>query len=77
MTARAETGYSDPYLAGVGLGLVLLAAYVVVGHGVGASGGFATIVATGIAATVGTARASSSSAGGSRPATPTSARSIC
>jgi hypothetical protein len=62
MTARGETEYGDPYLAGVGLGLVLLAAYVVVGHGVGASGGLATIAATGTAATIGTARASSSPA---------------
>jgi hypothetical protein len=54
--------YSDPYLAGVGLGLVLLTAYVVVGHGIGASGAFSTIVATGTAATVGTATASSSAA---------------
>jgi hypothetical protein len=62
MTRRAAARYSDPYLAGVGLGLVLLTAYVVVGHGVGASGGFATVVATGTAATVGMARASSSPA---------------
>jgi hypothetical protein len=58
-TARA---YSDPYLAGVGLGLVLLAAYVIVGHGVGASGGFATMVATGTATVFGTAEAASSPA---------------
>jgi hypothetical protein len=54
------TRYSDPYLAGVGLGLVLLTAYVVVGHGIGASGGFATMVATGTATAVGTARATAS-----------------
>jgi uncharacterized membrane protein YedE/YeeE len=54
--------YSDPYLAGVGLGLVLLAAYVVVGHGIGASGGFSTVVATGTAAAVGSARAAGSPA---------------
>ena len=54
------TRYSDPYLAGVGLGLVLLAAYIVVGHGLGASGGFASIVAAGTAAAVGVARASAS-----------------
>jgi hypothetical protein len=59
---RAAARYSDPYLAGVGLGLVLLAAYIVVGHGLGASGGFATIVATGTAVTIGSARASSSPA---------------
>jgi uncharacterized membrane protein YedE/YeeE len=32
--------YSNPYLAGVGLGLVLLAAFVVMGRGLGASGAF-------------------------------------
>jgi hypothetical protein len=37
--------YSDPYLAGVGLGLVLLAAFVVTGHGLGASGAFAAVAA--------------------------------
>ena len=32
--------YADPYLAGVGLGLVLLASFVMVGRGLGASGAF-------------------------------------
>jgi hypothetical protein len=50
--------YTDPYLAGVGIGLVLLAAYVLVGRGLGASGAFASVVATGTAAVHGTARAS-------------------
>ena len=54
--------YSDPYLAGVGLGLVLLAAYVLVGRGLGASGGFASVVAAGTAAVEGTTRASASPA---------------
>lgn len=48
------TRYSDPYLSGVGLGLVLLAAYVVVGHGLGASGGFASVAAAGTALVAGT-----------------------
>jgi uncharacterized membrane protein YedE/YeeE len=52
------TAYDDPYLAGVGLGAVLLGAYVVVGHGLGASGAFASVVAAGTAAAIGTARAS-------------------
>jgi hypothetical protein len=52
------TAYDDPYLAGVGLGAVLLGAYVVVGHGLGASGAFASVVAAGTAAAVGAARAS-------------------
>jgi uncharacterized membrane protein YedE/YeeE len=62
VTTRPEIRYSDPYLAGVGLGLVLLSAYVLVGHGIGASGGFATIVASGTAMVVGTTRASASPA---------------
>lgn len=42
----APRPYADPYLAGVGLGLVLLAAFVLVGRGLGASGAFATAAAT-------------------------------
>ncbi|MEO8277510.1 MAG: YeeE/YedE thiosulfate transporter family protein [Thermoanaerobaculia bacterium] len=42
--------YSDPYLAGVGLGLVLLVAIVATGHGLGASGAFATTAAGIVAA---------------------------
>jgi hypothetical protein len=42
--------YSDPYIAGVGLGLVLLAAFAVTGHGLGASGAFATTAAGTMAA---------------------------
>jgi uncharacterized membrane protein YedE/YeeE len=37
--------YSDPYLAGTGLGLVLLASFVVAGRGLGASGAFTTVAA--------------------------------
>ncbi|NIP83383.1 MAG: YeeE/YedE family protein, partial [Gemmatimonadetes bacterium] len=40
----------DPYLAGVGLGLVLLAAFVVMGRGLGASGAFTSAVTAGVAA---------------------------
>lgn len=36
--ARAPAPYSNPYLAGIGLGLVLLTAFVVMGRGLGASG---------------------------------------
>lgn len=39
MTPRA---YSNPYLTGILLGLVLLSAYVLMGRGLGASGAFAT-----------------------------------
>lgn len=37
--------YSNPYLAGVGLGLVLLAAFVIMGRGLGASGAFSSSLA--------------------------------
>jgi len=42
--------YADPYLAGVCLGLVLLAAYVFAGRGLGASGAFASSAAGVVAA---------------------------
>jgi uncharacterized membrane protein YedE/YeeE len=37
--------YADPYIAGVGLGFVLLAAFVFAGRGLGASGAFNSIAA--------------------------------
>jgi hypothetical protein len=37
--------YSNPYVAGTGLGLVLLATYVIAGRGLGASGAFASTAA--------------------------------
>ncbi len=40
--------YADPYVAGSALGLVLLAAFVIMGRGLGASGAFASI-ASGVA----------------------------
>ena len=43
--ARAPAPYMNPYLAGIGLGLVLLAAFVVMGRGLGASGAFNALVA--------------------------------
>jgi uncharacterized membrane protein YedE/YeeE len=47
--ARAEPrAYSDPYLTGVVLGLVLLAAFVLVGRGLGATGAFASAAATAV-----------------------------
>jgi hypothetical protein len=42
---RARRAYADPYLAGACLGLVLLAALVITGRGLGASGAFATTAA--------------------------------
>ena len=40
--------YLNPYLAGVGLGLVLLLAFVLMGRGLGASGGFTSVLTTGV-----------------------------
>lgn len=37
--------FMNPYLAGLGLGLVLLASFVVMGRGLGASGAFSSFVA--------------------------------
>jgi uncharacterized membrane protein YedE/YeeE len=42
---RDPKPYADPYLAGVGLGLVLLASYVLAGQGLGASGAFTSAAA--------------------------------
>jgi hypothetical protein len=53
---RKPQPYADPYLAGVGLGLVLLAAFVIMGRGLGASGAFAT-TASGLANAVSPAAA--------------------
>jgi uncharacterized membrane protein YedE/YeeE len=49
--ARSPRPYANPYVAGVGLGLVLLGAFVVMGRGLGASGAFASSAA-GVAAAV-------------------------
>ena len=43
--------YSDPYLSGIALGLVLLAAFLLAGRGLGASGAFGA-TATGTVAVV-------------------------
>ena len=40
--------YSNPYVVGVGLGLVLLAAFLIMGRGLGASGAVSTLVAVGV-----------------------------
>jgi uncharacterized membrane protein YedE/YeeE len=44
-SGRPASPYWSPYLAGIGLGLVLLAAFVLVGRGLGASGAFSSTVA--------------------------------
>src|SRR5690606_34673527 len=45
--SHMSRSYANPYLAGGALGLVLLAAFVITGQGLGASGAFAN-VATGL-----------------------------
>lgn len=42
MNQRPSSAYANPYVAGIGLGLVLLAAFVLVGRGLGASGAFSS-----------------------------------
>ena len=47
MTTNARGApYASPYLTGVGIGVVLLVAYVIMGHGVGVSGALTSIVGT-------------------------------
>jgi uncharacterized protein len=52
--------YADPYVAGIALGLVLLAAFVFAGRGLGASGAF-TSSAAGVVNAVAPARVAESS----------------
>ncbi|MBI5216639.1 MAG: YeeE/YedE family protein [Ignavibacteriae bacterium] len=40
--------YLNPFLAGIGLGLVLLSAFVVMGRGLGASGALSSVVTFGV-----------------------------
>jgi uncharacterized membrane protein YedE/YeeE len=51
VTQTGARAYANPYIAGIGLGLVLLSAYVFAGRGLGASGAFA-MSASALAATV-------------------------
>ena len=48
--ASPRRGWLDPYLAGIGIGLVMLSAFVLVGRGLGASGAFSAVVTTGVSA---------------------------
>ena len=43
--ARDAHGYASPYAAGAGLGVVLLASYILAGRGIGATGAFAVVAA--------------------------------
>lgn len=44
--SHAPKPYWNPYVAGFGLGLVLLSAFVIMGRGLGSSGAFSSLVAT-------------------------------
>lgn len=59
ISLQRPRAYADPYLAGIGLGLVLLAAFVLLGRGLGASGAFAA-TAAGLVQPVAPARAAAS-----------------
>lgn len=45
VSATAPAAYMNPYLAGVGIGLILLAAFVIMGRGLGATGAFSSFLA--------------------------------
>lgn len=45
---RSPRPYADPYLAGIGVGAALLAAFVLAGRGLGASGAFASTLSAGM-----------------------------
>jgi uncharacterized membrane protein YedE/YeeE len=45
---RPRRPYINPYYAGVGIGLVLLASYALVGRGLGASGAFSSVVTSAV-----------------------------
>lgn len=59
---RPATQYMDPYLAGIGIGLVILTAWLLVGRGLGASGAFSSVVAAATAASEGSGHALTSPA---------------
>lgn len=46
--STAPKPYWNPYLCGIGLGLVLLASFVVMGRGIGASGAMTSVVSVGV-----------------------------
>lgn len=48
MRSQTGSGYMNPYLAGILLGVVLYASYMLTGHGLGASGGIARIIGGGL-----------------------------
>ncbi|MBI2407389.1 MAG: YeeE/YedE family protein [Gemmatimonadetes bacterium] len=48
MDAKPAQPYWNPYVAGIGLGLVLLASFVIMGRGLGASGAVASTITAGL-----------------------------
>ena len=46
---RVAAPYTSPYLAGVGIGVVLLLSFVLMGRGLGASGAFSSVVSATVA----------------------------
>ena len=46
---RVAVPYTSPYLAGVGIGVVLLLSFVLMGRGLGASGAFSSVVSATVA----------------------------
>ena len=48
MSRTTSQPYWNPYLCGIGLGLVLLTAFVVMGRGIGASGAMTSLVSFGV-----------------------------
>ena len=48
MESKPTQPYWNPYVAGVGLGLVLLASFIVMGRGLGASGAVASAITAGL-----------------------------
>ena len=49
MSQREPAPYINPYYAGIGIGLALLLAFVLVGRGLGASGAFSSVVTEAVA----------------------------
>lgn len=50
LSEKAAQPSWNPYVAGIGLGLVLLASFVIMGRGLGASGAFSSLVTVGVQA---------------------------
>ncbi|MFH1049375.1 MAG: YeeE/YedE thiosulfate transporter family protein [bacterium] len=48
LTIKIPKPFMNPYIAGLGLGLVLLLSFIIMGRGLGASGAVSTTVAVGI-----------------------------